>query len=147
MAKKKKKDKKKKTQKQKTSKKELKKKKKKKKNIPKAKVYVTCSYNNTIITFTDHSGDVIAWSSSGCVGFTGSKTGTAYAATKAGYDAYDKASKYGVKEATVIVKGVGMGRRAAVKGLKSAGLNITSLSDHTPIKHGGCRSRKKPRGS
>ncbi len=125
----------------------VKSKKKGRKNITKAKVYINCSFNNTIISFTDYSGNVFAWSSSGCVGFTGSKTGTAYAATKAAYDAYEKASKFGVKEATVIVKGVGMGRRAAVKGLRSAGLIITSLSDHTPIQHGGCRPRKKPRGS
>ncbi|MBN2016157.1 30S ribosomal protein S11 [Candidatus Dojkabacteria bacterium] len=120
---------------------------KKRKDIPKARVYVNCSYNSTVITFTDYSGNVFAWSSSGCSGFRGSKKGTAFAATKAAYDAYDKASKYGVKEASVIVKGVGMGRRAAVKGLRTAGLIITSLSDRTPIPHNGCRPRKKPRGS
>lgn len=122
-------------------------KKKERKNVTKAKVYVFCSYNNTIITFTDYSGNVFATSSSGCVGFHGSKKGTAFAATKAAYDAYQKASRFGVQEAVVIVKGVGMGRRAAVKGLRTAGLIITSLSDLTPIAHNGCRPRKKPRGS
>lgn len=122
-------------------------KRKKKKNIPKAKVYVKCSYNNTLVSFADYSGNVFAWSSCGSVGFSGSKKGTAFAATKAAYDAFDKASKFGVQEAAVIVKGVGMGRRAAVKGLRSAGLIITLLSDETPIPHDGCRPRKKPRGS
>ncbi len=127
--------------------KKVKSKKKKKVNIPKAKVTVTCSYNNTIITFADMSGNVFAWSSPGCAGFSGSKKGTAFAATKAAYDAYDKAARSGVKEATVTVKGIGMGRQAALKGLRSAGLVITSLSDKTPIPHNGCRPRKKPRGS
>lgn len=122
-------------------------KKRKKKDIPKAQVYVNCSYNNTIIAFTDYSGEVFALSSGGAAGFKGSKKGTAFAATRAAYDVYEKALKYGVKEATVSVKGVGMGRRAAIQGLRSAGLIITSLSDHTPLPHNGCRPRKKPRGS
>ncbi len=129
------------------SKEDKKPKKRKKKDVPKAKVYVSCSYNNTIISFSDYSGNVFAWSSSGCAGFRGSKKGTAFAATKASYDAYNKASRYGVKEASVIIKGVGMGRRSAVKGLRTAGLVITSLKDKTPIPHNGCRPRKKPRGS
>lgn len=120
---------------------------KKKKNIPKARVNISCSYNNTIISFADYSGKVFAWSSCGCVGFHGSKKGTAFAATKTAYNAYEKALRHGVKEAVVVMKGVGMGRRAAVKGLRTAGLIITSLSDKTPIPHNGCRSRKKPRGS
>jgi len=122
-------------------------KKRKKKMVPKAKVFISCSYNNTIISFTDYSGNVFAWSSTGCAGFRGSKKGTAFASTKAAYDAFEKARRFGVLEATVIVKGVGMGRRAAVKGLRTAGLVITSLSDHTPVPHNGCRPRKKPRGS
>jgi small subunit ribosomal protein S11 len=108
---------------------------------------VNCSYNNTIISFTDLSGNVFASGSTGTAGFSGSKKGTAFAATKAAYDAYNKAARYGVKEASVVIKGVGMGRRAAVKGLRTAGLIVTSLSDKTPIPHNGCRPRKKPRGS
>jgi small subunit ribosomal protein S11 len=126
---------------------EKKKSRKKKRNVTKAKVTVNCSYNNTIISFADYSGNVFAWSSCGSAGFRGSKKGTAFASTKAAYDAYEKASRFGVQEATVVVKGVGMGRRAAVKGLRTAGLIITSLSDETPIPHNGCRPRKKPRGS
>lgn len=121
--------------------------KKKKKIITKAVVYVNCTYNNTIISFADHLGNIFASSSSGCVGIKGARKGTAYAATKSAYDAYDKASKFGIQEAAVVVKGVGMGRKAAVKGLRTAGLIITSLSDRTPIPHNGCRPRKKPRGS
>lgn len=121
------------------------KKKAKRKNIPKAKVTVNCSYNNVIISFADYSGNVFAWSSCGCVGFSGSKKGTAFAATKAAVDAYNKASRFGVKEASVVIKGIGMGRRSAAKGLRTAGLVITSLSDHTPIPFNGCRSRKKPK--
>jgi small subunit ribosomal protein S11 len=98
-----------------------------------------------VISFQDYSGNVFAWSSCGCVGFKGSRKGTAFAATKAAYDAYEKASRYGVQEASVVVKGVGMGRRSAVKGLRTAGLIITSLSDHSPVAHNGCRPRKKPR--
>jgi len=122
-------------------------KKRKKKIIQKAKVYVSCSYNNTVISFSDYSGNVIVWSSCGAAGFKGSKKGTAFAATKAAYDAFDKAARLGVKEAAVIIKGVGMGRRAAVKGLRTAGLIITSLADETPVSHNGCRPRKRPRGS
>ena len=117
----------------------------KKKNIPKAKVTVNCSYNNVLISFADFSGNVFAWGSCGCVGFTGSKKGTAFAATKAAEDAYEKASRFGVKEASLTIKGIGMGRRAAVKGLRTAGLVITSMSDHTPVPFNGCRPRKKPR--
>jgi small subunit ribosomal protein S11 len=128
-------------------KKETKKRSKKRKNITKAKVFVNCSYNNTLISFCDFSGNVFAWSSSGAAGFSGSKRGTAFAATKAAYDAFDKAARFGVKEAAVVVKGVGMGRKAAVKGLRTAGLIITSLADETPVPHNGCRPRKLPRGS
>lgn len=133
----------------KTSEKEVKIKRKsiKRKNVPKVTVYVKCSYNNTLITFADPMGNVIASSSSGYVGIKGARKGTAYAATKSAIDAFQRATRYGVQEAAVIVKGVGMGRKAALKGLRSAGLVITSLSDRTPVPHDGCRPRKKPRGS
>lgn len=122
-------------------------KKKNKITVQKAKVYVTSSYNNTNITITDYDGNVLAWSSPGAVGFKGSRKSTAFAATKAAEDVVEKAQKYGVKQALVIVKGTGMGRQAAVKGLRTAGLRLTSLSDHTPVRHGGTIPRKKPRGS
>jgi small subunit ribosomal protein S11 len=122
-------------------------KKKVKKNVPKVNVFVKSSYNNTIITITDLEGQVLGWSSPGVIGYKGSKKSTAYAATKAAEDLVSKCMKYGISEATVMVKGSGMGRQAAVKGLRSAGLKIRSLMDVTPIPHGGCSPRKKPRGS
>jgi small subunit ribosomal protein S11 len=123
------------------------KKKKKRINVSKAVVYINSSYNNTVVSIADPTGAVLAWSSPGVVGFSGSKKSTAYAATRAAEDAVQKAQKYGVREAIVLIKGTGLGRQAAVKGLRSAGLRITSLSDRTPIPHGGTSPRKKPRGS
>lgn len=130
-----------------TGSKKFKNKKKKKLNVQKVKVYVTSSYNNTMISIADYEGNIVSWSSPGVVGFKGSKKSTAFAATKAAEDAVLKAQKYGVKQGTVIVKGTGMGRQAAVKGLRTGGLKLTSLSDHTPVPHGGTTPRKKPRGS
>ncbi|MBD3280237.1 30S ribosomal protein S11 [Candidatus Dojkabacteria bacterium] len=131
---------------QKTDKKKAKavKSKPKKKNIQKVRVRVKSGYNNTIVTITDYDGNVIASSSGGTIGFTGSKKSTAFAATKAAEDAVAKATRHGAKEAIVIVSGMGMGRQAAVKGIRSGGLKITSLSDYTPVKHGGTFSRKAP---
>jgi small subunit ribosomal protein S11 len=120
-------------------------KKKKHVQVAKVKVYINSTYNNTIITVTDYKGNVLAASSPGVVGFSGSKKSTAYAATKAAEDAVIKAQKFGAREGMVIIKGAGMGRQAAVKGLRSAGLNIISLSDFTPVAHGGVTPRKKPR--
>ena len=119
--------------------------KKKKVQVSRVKVYVKSTYNNTIISITDYKGNVLAASSPGVVGFSGSKKSTAYAATKAAEDAVLRAQKYGVKDGIVLIKGTGMGRQAAVKGLRSAGLNIISLSDFTPVPHGGVTPRKKPR--
>jgi len=120
-------------------------KKAKKKNIQKVKVKIKSGYNNTIVTITDYDGNVLASSSGGSIGFTGSKKSTAFAATKAAEDAVSKAAKHGAMEAIVVVSGMGMGRQAAVKGIRSGGLKITSLSDYTPVKHGGTVSRKAPK--
>jgi len=117
----------------------------KKKNIAKVKIRIKSGYNNTIVTVTDYEGNVISSSSGGAVGFTGSKKSTAFAATKAAEDAVDKAMKHGAREAIIIVAGMGMGRQAAVKGVRSAGLKITSLSDYTPVPHGGTNPRKQPK--
>lgn len=114
-------------------------------NVTEARVYVNASFNNTIITITDLDGSVLASSSPGVIGFSGTKKSTAFAATKAAEDAVIKAQKFGIKEAKVYIKGPGPGRNAAVKGLDSAGLRITLLSDITPLPHNGCRSRKPPR--
>lgn len=112
---------------------------------PKVKVVVNSTYNNTLIAISDYNGNVIATSSSGAVGFTGSRKSTAYAGTKAGEDVARKAMKVGAQEAVVIVRGIGEGRQSAVKGLRSAGLKITSLSDHTPVPHGGTKPRRSPK--
>lgn len=121
------------------------KKKKGKLSSPKVKVIVNCSYNNTIVTVTDYNGAVVASSSGGTVGFSGSRKSTAYAATRAGENAASQAMKRGAKEAVVLVKGIGEGRNGAVKGVRASGIKITSLSDRTPIPHGGCRARRIPR--
>lgn len=135
-----------KAQKQNPKAKEVKKAPKKKKALtPKVKVFIKSTYNNTIVTIADYDGNVLVQSSPGIVGFSGSKKSTAYAATKAAEDAVMKAQKYGVREAMVIIKGAGMGRQAAVKGLRSAGLSISSLSDFTPVPHGGVTPRRLPR--
>ena len=121
-------------------------KKKVKKSVSTGIVTIQSSFNNTIISITDQNGEVLVQGSPGVVGFKGSRKSTAFAATKAASDAADKAiKKYGLKEVKVIVKGPGAGRNAAVKGLDSAGLKITTLVDRTPIPHNECRPRKSPR--
>ncbi len=120
-------------------------KKKKKAVQPKVLVKIKATYNNTIVSVTDYEGNVIATSSCGAMGFKGSKKSTAYAATKAGEAASVKAVEAGAKEAEVVVRGIGIGRQAAVKGIRSSGIRITSLSDHTGIPHGGCKPRRQPR--
>lgn len=122
-------------------------KKKVKKNVPKAIAHIKSSYNNTSITITDYDGNVLAASSPGMIGFVGSRKSTAYAATKAALDVAEKVKTMGTKEVSVKVRGSGMGRQAAVKGLASSGLKVRSLMDITKIPHGGCSPRKKPRGS
>jgi len=124
---------------------DVKKKRKQRLTSAKVKVIVNSSYNNTIVAVTDYSGEVISTSSGGQVGFSGTRKSTAYAATRAGEDAAKKAMKLGAQEAIVVVKGIGEGRQAAVKGVRAAGLRITSLSDFTPIPHGGCKPRKAPK--
>ncbi|MFW5702485.1 MAG: 30S ribosomal protein S11 [Candidatus Dojkabacteria bacterium] len=122
-------------------------KKAKKVSSPVGHAYVSSTYNNTIISVTDINGAVIANSSPGIIGYKGSKKSTAYAATKAGEDAAEKALKSGLKEIRVFVKGLGQGRNGGVKGLRSGGLKITGIVDMTPIPHGGPTPRKAPRGS
>jgi len=120
--------------------------KKSKKNISSGVVTVLATFNNTIISIADENGEVLVQGSPAVVGFKGSRKSTAFAATKAAVDAAQKAiKKYGLKEVKVILKGPGAGRNAAVKGLDSAGLKITTLTDKTPIPHNGCRPRKAPR--
>ncbi len=116
-----------------------------KKNIRDGVVHVRSTFNNTIVTITDASGNTIAWSNSGVVGFKGSRKSTPFAAQLAGRDAAEKAMEHGVRNVSVFVKGPGSGREAAVRALHAAGLTITSIKDVTPIPHNGCRPPKRRR--
>jgi len=121
-------------------------KKKAKKSIAKAVIYVTATFNNTVITVTDEMGNVIAWSSAGSLGFKGSKKSTPFAATEAVTDAMQKAMENGVKEVGIKVQGPGSGRDTAVKAIGATeGIRVTSLKDITPLPHNGCRPPKKRR--
>ena len=115
------------------------------KNIPKAIAHIMASFNNTIITITDVKGDTICWSSTGTVGFSGSKKSTPFAAGIAAQNAARKARDFGVKELEVLVKGPGSGRESAIRSLQQAGLSIRAIKDVTPIPHNGCRPPKRRR--
>ena len=130
-----------------TSKKDNKKvKKKEKKNVPKGKIYIQASFNNTIVTVTDMAGNVIAWSSSGLMSFKGSKKSTPYAAQIAAANATDKAIDLaGLKEADVLVSGPGIGRESAIRAIASKGITVRIIKDVTPLPHNGCRPRKRRR--
>lgn len=106
--------------------------------------YIKSTYNNTIVTLTDQSGAVIGWASAGICGFKGPKKATPYAAGIIVKTAVEKARSTGLSDVSVFVKGVGLGREAAVRALNANGLNILSIKDVTPIPHNGCR-RRKPR--
>jgi small subunit ribosomal protein S11 len=110
--------------------------------VTKGKVYVQSTYNNTIVTITDVSGNVISWGSAGLVGFKGSKKSTPYAAQKTMEDTIQRVKDRGLQEVDVLVKGIGSGRESAVRALQSSGLTVLSIKDHTPIPHGGVRPKK-----
>src|SRR5919206_4649094 len=120
-------------------------KKKEKRNIPTGVVHVQASFNNTIITFTDQTGNVLAWSSSGSLGFRGSRKGTPFAAQQASLTAANKAKEYGLRTVEVRVSGPGAGRESAVRALSTAGLDVRGIKDTTPIPHNGCRPPKRRR--
>lgn len=119
--------------------------KKVKKNVRDGVAYITSTFNNTIVTITDASGNTLAWSNAGVMGFKGSRKSTPFAAQLAGKDAADKAMEHGVRNIAVFVKGPGSGREAALRALHAAGLTITSVQDVTPIPHNGCRPPKRRR--
>ena len=121
------------------------KKKKAKKNVPVGVAYIHATFNNTIVTITDPSGCVIAWSSPGSNGFKGSRKSTPFAAQLAGEAVARKAREVGMRTVSVLVKGPGAGRESALRALHTAGLNITSIRDVTPVPHNGCRPRKSRR--
>lgn len=116
-----------------------------KKLIPRGKVFIQSTFNNTIITFTNPEGDVISWASSGSSGFKGSRKGTPFAAQIAAQDAVKKAMEHGIRQVEVFVKGPGSGREAALRSLQGTGLAISSIRDITPIPHNGCRPPKRRR--
>jgi small subunit ribosomal protein S11 len=120
-------------------------KKKEKKNVPAGIVHVQASFNNTIITITDTVGNVLSWSSSGSLGFRGSRKGTPFAAQQASLTAANKAKESGVRSVNVNDSGPGAGRESAVRALSTAGLEVRSIRDRTPIPHNGCRPPKKRR--
>jgi small subunit ribosomal protein S11 len=120
-------------------------KKKEKKNVPAGIVHVQASFNNTIITITDTVGNVLSWSSSGSLGFRGSRKGTPFAAQQASLTAANKAKESGVRSVNVNVSGPGAGRESAVRALSTAGLEVRAIRDRTPIPHNGCRPPKKRR--
>ena len=116
-----------------------------KKNIPEAVAHIHSSYNNTVVTITDKDGNAISWASSGTIGYKGSKKKTPYAAGMSAEAAARAAMDNGVKKVEVFVKGLGQGRENAIRSLQTAGLEITTINDVTPVPHNGCRPPKRPR--
>ncbi len=115
------------------------------KNVPAGRAYIQSSFNNTLVTITDPQGNALCWSSSGAAGFKGSRKSTPYAAGLAADAAARKAMEQGMRHVDVFVRGPGSGREAAIRSLQAAGLAISSIVDHTPIPHNGCRPPKKRR--
>ena len=116
-----------------------------KRSITNGIAHIVSSFNNTIITITDESGNALAWSSAGLKGFKGSRKSTPFAAQMAAEDVGNKAKEYGIKTLKVEVSGPGSGRESALRSLQSIGYIITSIKDVTPIPHNGCRPRKRRR--
>ncbi|MCX7388805.1 MAG: 30S ribosomal protein S11 [Planctomycetota bacterium] len=121
------------------------KKKKIRRNVNKGIVYIKATFNNTIVTMTDATGDVICWATAGTVGFKGSRKSTPFAAQRAAETVAEKAVKVGVRELEIRVKGPGAGRESAITGLQSSGMSIKSIEDITPLPHNGCRPPKRRR--
>ena len=117
-----------------------------KKNVPEGKAFIHSTFNNTIVTLTDKEGNAISWASAGTLGFKGSKKSTPFAAGMAAEAAGKAATEMGMKKVEVYAKGLGSGRETAIRSLQTAGLEITSISDVTPMPHNGCRPPKRPRG-
>jgi small subunit ribosomal protein S11 len=115
------------------------------KNVTSGVANVLASFNNTIVSITDHKGQVIAWSSAGKCNFRGSRKSTAYAAQVVAQDAARNAMSHGLKDVVIRVSGPGLGRDSAIRALQAIGLDITSIIDVTPIPHNGCRPRKRRR--
>ncbi|MGB3072948.1 MAG: 30S ribosomal protein S11 [Candidatus Moraniibacteriota bacterium] len=119
--------------------------KKVKRLVQQGRASIQCTYNNTIVTLADMNGAVLAWSSSGHLGFKGAKKSTPYAATQVVAEISEKVKKYGLQDLEVFVKGVGQGREASIRALANNGFNLTSIKDITPVPHNGCRPRRPRR--
>jgi len=120
-------------------------KKRARKNIANAVAHIKASFNNTLISFTDESGNAICWATSGGAGFKGSRKSTPFAAQVAAEECCRKAIDHGVKNVVVLVRGPGSGRESAIRAITASGLNVTFIRDVTPIPHNGCRPPKRRR--
>jgi small subunit ribosomal protein S11 len=116
-----------------------------KRSIPEANVYITASYNNTLMSLTEPNGNLIAQFSAGACGFKGSRKATPYAATVTAEKLMEKAIAYGIQKVKVFLKGVGTGREQSVRGIQAAGIELSAIFDITPVAHNGCRKRKRRR--
>ena len=116
-----------------------------KKNITQGTLHIHATYNNTKVLLTDKTGNAMAWSTSGSLGFSGAKKGTPFAAAKVGELVGDKAAIIGVKEVDVVIRGVGAGRESALRGFAGKGIDITKIADDTPVAHNGPRAPKPRR--
>jgi small subunit ribosomal protein S11 len=115
------------------------------KNIPYGQAHIFATFNNTIISMSDQSGNVVAWASAGTSGFKGSRKSTPYAARVAAQTASENAQQHGMQEVDVFVKGPGPGREAAIRAIQASGLKVRSITDQTPIPHNGVRPPKRRR--
>ncbi|MEO8509922.1 MAG: 30S ribosomal protein S11 [Chloroflexota bacterium] len=120
-------------------------KKRERKNVPVGHAHIQSTFNNTIVTITDPSGNVVSWGSAGQVGFKGSRKSTPFAAAQTAEAAARRAMEHGMRQLEVFVKGPGAGREQAIRSLQSAGLEVTAITDVTPIPHNGCRPPKRRR--
>lgn len=115
------------------------------KNIPYGQAHIYATFNNTIVSMTDQSGNVVAWASAGTSGFKGSRKSTPYAARMAAQTASENSQQHGMKEVDVFVKGPGPGREAAIRSIQASGLKVRSITDVTPVPHNGVRPPKRRR--
>jgi small subunit ribosomal protein S11 len=120
--------------------------KRERKNVTAGIVHIKSSFNNTIVSITDASGNVISWASAGCMGFKGSRKSTPFAAQQAAEKAARAAMEHGLRRVEVQVKGPGSGRDTAVRSIQATGIEVTSIKDVTPVPHNGCRLPKRKRG-
>lgn len=113
--------------------------------VSEAKIYVSSSYNNTLITLTNSRGQVLAWKSAGSVGFKGTKKATSFAASRVAESIANICKKLGIEKISVYIKGIGAGRESAVRTLVAQGINVVAIKDITPIPHNGCKPKKRRR--